>query len=438
MGFRQKVNARNVTQRTRKFHRTPAASSFLDLLTQQVKQNITLQRTRSPHLPQAPVTSPSIAGTTWDEREEQLLLSMHQAGKSSKEMSDQLPRRSQRVCQRMKAQGRRPRISSPAMWVDRQDEIVISDRKAGKTLKEAGKLRSSRTVGAVKTRGTHCLKDDPRESVDTHRRKQRNWSEREEELLLSLRAGGKAWDKISKTLRGRGIEACKKRYVCIRHRNGHQESCNGSSWTKAEVKDLIFLVKKNGRKWSKIAKSFPGRSPEACKIRHDKGVPAKHRNKPWTDLEEMTLLSLLIALGRRWRRWRRWKKISKEIPSRTQDACRIYYDSYKKLHDGKLPEACGPSPEQWRQKWGKESIIHRLQNEHSRTTLTTIDIPAAEDAQTNPTQADATTQTTNEAVNSDTTTFSYPVLNTVSTLGKRRMPSGVDARKRRVMDVRKV
>ena len=354
MGFRQKVNARNVTQRLRKFHRTPAASSTLELLTQQVKTNITSQRIRSPHPAPAPVIQPSRPGSAWDEREEQLLLSLHQAGNSCQEMSDQLPRRSQRVCQKMKAQGRRPRIISPAMWVDRQDEIVISDRKAVKTWKENGELRSSRTVGAAKTRGTHCLKHDPRRSVDTHRKRQRNyWSPREEELLVSLHAKGKAWDEISKTLPGRSIEACQKRYVHIRHRGGHQESRDGLSWTKPEVEDLIFLVNKFGSQWSKIAKSFPGRSPESCRLRHSKGVPAEHRNTPWTDAEEETLVSLVIAVGRR------WKKISKEIPNRTRDACRTFYKSYIEQH-GKLPEACGPSPEWWKQKWGKESIIYRL------------------------------------------------------------------------------
>ena len=399
MGFRQKVNARNVTQRSRKFHRTPAASPFL--LTQQVKWNITSQRTGSPQPPQAPLISLSIDGTPWDEREEQLLLSLHQVGKTSQEG---------------------------------QNEIVISDPKAGKTWKETGTLRSSRTVGAAKTRGIHRLKGVPQKSVDTHRRKQRNWSPQEEQLLVSLRAGGKDWDEVSKRLPGRSLWACQKRHGYIRHRNGHGESCSGSSWTKTEVEDLMALVEREGTQWSKIAESFPGRSPEACRIRYYEGVPTEHRDKPWTESEKVTLLSLLIALGRR---WRRWKKISKEIPSRTRNACRTYYHEYIKRHDGKLPEACGPSPEQWRQKWGKESIIYRLHNGLSRTTLTAIDVPAAEDAQTNPTQIDFTTQATNQAVNSDTTTFSYPVLNTVSTLGKRRMPSGVDARKRRKMNVPK-
>ena len=430
MVFKQKVNARNVTQR--KFHRTPAASSFLDLLTQQVKRIITSQLTGSPHPPQVPVINPSRPGSAWDEREEQPLLPSHQAGKSSQEINDQLPSRSQRVCQRMKAQGRRPKIISPAMWVDRQDKIVISDRKAVKTWKETGKLRSSRTVGAAETRGIHRLKDGSRKSVDTHSRRQRNyWSPQEEQLLVSLRAEGKAWDVVSKTLPGRSIEACQKRHGDIRHRNGHQESRNGLSWTKPGAEDLISLVEKFGSEWSKIAKGIPGRSPEACRIRHYKDLPAEHRNGPWAESEEVTLVSLLIAVGRR------WKKISKEIPGRTRDACRTYYRAYIEQH-GKLPESCGPSPEWWRQKWGKESIIYRLHNELSRTTLTTIDISAAEDAQTNPTQTDFTTQATNEAVNSDPTTFSYPVLNTVSTLGKRQMPSSVDARKRRKINVPKV
>ena len=80
--------------------------------------------------------------------------------------------------------------------------------------------------------------------------------------------------------------------------------------------------------------------------------------------------------------------------------------------DGKIPAACGPSPEEWRQIWGKESS-YRLPNEVSRATLTTIDVPAAEDSGTNSARVDLTMQSTDEAVNSDATELSYPVLNSV-------------------------
>ena len=77
--------------------------------------------------------------------------------------------------------------------------------------------------------------------------------------------------------------------------------------------------------------------------------------------------------------------------------------------DGKIP-ACGHSPEESRQKWGKEPITYRLADELSRATLTTIDVPAAEDIKANSTQVD---QATDEAVNSDAMDSSYPVLNSV-------------------------
>ena len=428
MGFRQKVNARNVTQR--KFHRTPAASSNLESLTQQVKRNITSKPTRSPHPPQTPVIEPSKPGSAWDEREEQLLLSMHQAGKSSQEMSDQLPGRSQRAREQklweMKAQGRAPGLIYSNDWSNREDQILISNRQAGETWEEIGKLLS-RTAGAVAKRWNNYLKDDRRRRVNTHKKSQRIlWSPREEQLLVSLRAGRKAWDEISKRLPGRSIEACQIRYRYIRHRDGLQEP--GYVWTKSEVENLGSLVKRTGKNWSKIAEKFPTRSPEACKLRYNKPFTAQQRRKPWTESEDMTLLSLVIALERN------WKKISKEFPSRSQDACRVHYYAYKEQHDGELPEACGPSPEEWRQKWGKESLIYRLRNELSRTTLTTIDVLAAEEAE-NLAQVGLTAHATNEAVNSDTTEFSYPVLNTVPTLITSRKPRNVDARKRRVMDV---
>ena len=430
MVFRQKVNARNVLQRSRKFHRTPAASSTLDSLSHQAEPNITSQRTRSPSLPQAPVIQPSRPGSLWDEREEQLLLSMHREGKISKEMSDQLPGRSRRACQlklwEMKTQGGDPSLVKSNAWQAYEDQIVISNRKAGKTFKEIGILLS-RTAEAVATRWKNYLKDDRRRHVNTHKRTRRiQWSPQEEQLLVSLRAGRKAWDEISKGVPGRSIEACQKRYGYIRHRDGLHHP--GTGWTKSEVEDLVSLVQKFGPLWSKIAKNFPSRSPEACKIRYHKPYSAEQRSIPWTESEEVTLLSILIGFGRQ------WKRISKEIPNRSLDACRRHYYEYKEQHDGKLPNACGPSPEEWRQKWGKESIFYRVQNELSRTTLMNVHVLAAEESE-NLTQVDCTAQATNEAVDSDAMEFSYPVLNTVPTLRTSRKPSSVDARERRVMDV---
>ena len=433
MVFRQKVNARNAAQRLRKFHRAPAASSTLDSLSHQVKPNTTSQRTRSPSLPQASVIQPSRPGSQWDEREEQILLSMHREGKNCNKMGDQLPGRSHRARQlklwKMKVQGPDPSLVNSNEWQPYEDQTVISNREAGKTWEEIGILLS-RTAGAVAKRWKKHLKDDRRRRLNTHKGRQRiRWSPREEKLLLSLRAGRKAWDAISKKLPGRSIEACQKHYGYMCQRDGIQEP--GTGWTQSEVEDLVSRVKRIGPLWSNIAKNFPGRSREACKCRYYKPYSVEQRGIPWTESEEETLLSLLIGFGRIWQR------ISKEIPTRSLDACRTKHYAYLEQHDGKLPTACGPSAEEWRQKWGKESLVYRLQNELSRTTLTNIDDLAAEEAE-HLTQVDHTTQATNEAVNSDAMEFSYPVLNTVPTLKRSRKPSNVDARKRRVMDVPEV
>ena len=307
MVFRQKVNARNAIRR--KFHKTPASSSILEAVTNQVKRNIISKSTRP------------------------------------------------------------------------------------------------RTEGAAATPWKNNLMDDRRRHVNTHKRRQRNsWSPEEEQLLVSLRAGNKAWDEISKALSGRSIEACQQRYEYIRHLEGHHEPCK--RWTKPEVEHLESLVQRIGPQWSEIAQDFPGRTTEACKLRYHKQYPVEQQRKPWTESEEVTVLSLLITLGRRWTR------ISKEIKGRSKDACRMYYHEYIKQY-GKLPEACGPAPEEWRQKWGKQAIIYGLQNEVSRTKLTIIDILAAENTETNATQVDLTQGATNEEMDSDSMEFSYPVLNTV-------------------------
>ncbi|KAM0797589.1 hypothetical protein BDR22DRAFT_824214 [Usnea florida] len=220
------------------------------------------------------------------------------------------------------------------------------------TLEATSKSTRSHTGGAAATPLNNYLRDDRRRRVNTHKRRQCiPWSPEEEQLLVSLRTGNKAWGEISKTLSGRSIKACQQRYEYIRNLEGHHEPCK--RWTKPEVEHLESLVERIGPQWTEIAQEFPGRSTEACKLRYQKQYPVEQQRKPWTESEEVTVLSLLITLGRRWTR------ISKEIKGRSKDACRMYYHEYIKQY-GKLPEACGPSPEEWRQKWAAENTETNL------------------------------------------------------------------------------
>ena len=59
------------------------------------------------------------------------------------------------------------------------------------------------------------------------------------------------------------------------------------------MKDLVSLVQTIGPQWSKVAESFPGRSPSACKTHYCRKAPAEYRNQLWTGSEEVTLFSLV-------------------------------------------------------------------------------------------------------------------------------------------------
>ena len=433
MGF-QKPNARVVTQRLKKNHRAPAASSTLSSLAHQVERNPTSQPTRSPHVPQAPVIQPSRAGTPCEVREEQLITSFQRAGETSQELSNQLPDRSST------ASRRNLRNLDPKEWGEEEDQIVILNHKAGKTWKEISELLSGRTPSAATSRFENYLNDGPptyveftqredeiiRRNYDAgktwkeicelmpHRtkasmksrrnylrlgtpRQKRNtlWSPLEERLLVSLRTRRKTWDKITKLLPGRSKRACRHHYAFVLNRDGGQQELP-KAWTKSEDDHLRTLVESMGAQFFEIAKRFPGRTERACDNRYYKiATFTKRRNGPWTASEEETLLSLVIAIGTRWTR------IAKEIPTRSKNALPTHYYEYKARHDGKIPEACGPSPEEWRQKWESESTIHDSHNELSRTTLMTFNVPDDEAAETNPTQEDFTTQATNEAVDAE-------------------------------------
>ena len=440
MGF-QKPNARVVTQRLKKHHRTPAASSTLSSLTHQVERIPTSQPTRSSHVPQAPVTQPLRAGVPCEVREEQLITSFQRLGETSQEMSNQLPDRSSTASRRnltnLEPNEQDPSLVNPDLWTEEEDQIVISNHKAGKSWKEISELLSGRTASAAISRFENYLNDGPRTYVEftqreddiirrnhaagktwkeicellPHRTKasmksrrnylrlnvprhKRNtlWSPLEERLLVSLRTKHKTWDKITKLLPGRSKRACRHHYAYVLTRDGGQQELS-KAWTKAQDDHLRTLVESMGPQWFEIAKRFPGRTESACDNRYYKiATFTKRRADPWTASEEETLLSLVIAIGTRWTR------IAKEIPTRSKNALPSHFYEYKKAHGGKIPDACGPSPEEWRQKWESESTVHDSHNELSRTTLMTFNVPDAKATETNPTQEDFTTQATNEAV----------------------------------------
>lgn len=264
---------------------------------------------KSPHFPShAPIIKPRQDREKWQPSERGSLISLRKEGKDLGEISQQLPGRSKMACSNRYSYMLKARKQASTSekenslgdlqetkrpWQEWEDQIVTAGRIAGKSCGEISRLLSSRTAGAVSTRWVDYLKT---RLEDTFTAPKYRWSQREDQLLISLHVAGEGFAEIAQKIPTRSETGCKRR-------------------------------------WYQIKGCRPG------------------SRKRWTTLEEQTLVSLYNTLGPR------WHAIAKELPGRTHHACQKRY--YEPTFSGKVG-ASGPSREDWISHWDSEFHVHRL------------------------------------------------------------------------------
>lgn len=99
-------------------------------------------------------------------------------------------------------------------------------------------------------------------------------SEDEKLRLLVQVLGTSNWKKVSEYMVTRNPRQCRDRY-----KNYLAPYLNNSPWCKDDDQKLISLVQNYGRKWSLIAKEFPGRTDINIKSRYALLVRQEERDK---------------------------------------------------------------------------------------------------------------------------------------------------------------
>lgn len=104
----------------------------------------------------------------------------------------------------------------------------------------------------------------------------------DEKLRILVQMLGPAnWKKVSEFMGTRNPRQCRDRY-----KNYLAPYLNSSPWTKDDDAKLTDLVKSLGRKWSLIAKEFPGRTDINIKSRfallkrQEEREHTKHQSEP--------------------------------------------------------------------------------------------------------------------------------------------------------------
>ena len=150
---------------------------------------------------------------------------------------------------------------------------------------------------------------------------QKKWTRDEDELLISLaeKYNEKHWKEISKMFVNKNSLQCFSRYKRIR------PGIIKGSWKKEEDQDILRLVHKYGKAWSKISKMLNTRNGKQIRDRFINVLDPEIRKGKFTEEEDQKLVDLFQKFGPK------WATISKFYPNRTADMIKNrFHSSIKK------------------------------------------------------------------------------------------------------------
>ena len=150
---------------------------------------------------------------------------------------------------------------------------------------------------------------------------QKKWTREEDELLIGLaeKYNEKHWKEISKMFVNKNSLQCFSRYKRIR------PGIIKGSWKKEEDQEILRLVHKYGKSWSKISKILNTRNGKQIRDRFINVLDPEIRKGKFTEEEDKKLVSLFQQFGPK------WATISKYYPNRTADMIKNrFHSSIKK------------------------------------------------------------------------------------------------------------
>lgn len=288
--------------------------------------------------PKRPCRRPGFA-KAWEEWEDNIVLGFHREGTTYAQISQQLSHRTLGAC--IKRQGdlkarrqkaRRQSKDAPVLrvpkmpdlvkdWEDWEDQVLLAKRAAGWTWKNISRLLH-RSLLAVKTRARRDelsmkLRLTPRpakQSSDPESGGRSDpWNQEEDQVLRSLRESGKSFPEIARKIPNRSRYACEHRFEVIR-----QDTRKRRPYWEEWEERLLVSGYFNRQTWEEISRTITGRTKSACTARWWKYFRSTDLDDPWT-AEDLALLQDLRSQGSSWR------DISKAIPGHSTNACKTHW-----------------------------------------------------------------------------------------------------------------
>lgn len=159
-------------------------------------------------------------------------------------------------------------------------------------------------------------------------RKQKKWTKDEDEKLIKLvrRNKEKNWKVIATQIKGKDTLQCFSRYKRLK------PGISRGSWKPEEDQQILDLVGKYGKEWSKIARIMVSRNGKQIRDRFINVLdPAVNRSKFTLD-EDLLILRLFKQMGPK------WASMTNHFDRRSADMIknRFYSSIKKKMENGTL------------------------------------------------------------------------------------------------------
>lgn len=158
--------------------------------------------------------------------------------------------------------------------------------------------------------------------VENHGR----WSIHEDMLLhQGVKNFEEDWKLISELVRTRTTVQCRQRWQKVL-----RPGLIKGQWKNEEDQLLREAVGKDLNDWGKVSAFIPGRTPKQCRERWKHHLDPRLKKTEWTSKEDAILLEQHATLGNK------WSKIAKSLPGRTANAVKIRRMTLVKREEGQF------------------------------------------------------------------------------------------------------